>query len=79
MSCPRDSCTIRSLFPFPRQEGTRRRCGAIVKGSRRPEGGARLTYRLPSHVFAPYQVPALDKMARELDAIFARIVAAATG
>jgi len=45
----------------------------------RPDGGARLTYRLPSHVFAPYQVPALDEMARELDAILARIVAAATG
>ena len=45
----------------------------------RPDGGARLTYRLPSHVFAPYEVPALDEMARELDAIFARIVAAATG
>lgn len=45
----------------------------------RPGGDARLTYRLPSHVFAPYQVPALDEMARELDAILARIVAAATG
>ncbi len=45
----------------------------------RPDGGARLTYRLPSHVFAPYEVPALDEMARELDAIFARIAAAATG
>ena len=44
-----------------------------------PDGGARLTYRLPSHVFAPYQVPALDEMAKELDAILARIVAAATG
>ena len=52
MSCPRDSCTIRSFFPFPRQERTRRRCGAIhppqrqrrcrggriVKRSRRPGG-----------------------------------------
>ncbi len=38
VSCPRDSCTMRSFFPFPRQKGTRRRCGAIVKGSRRPEG-----------------------------------------
>ncbi len=45
----------------------------------RPDGGARLTYRLPSHVFAPYEAPALDEMARELDAIFARIAAAATG
>ncbi len=32
-----------------------------------------------SHVFAPYQVPALDEMAKELDAILARIVSAATG
>jgi len=40
--------------------------------------GARLTYFLPSHVFAPYGVPALDKMAAELDAIFARIAEQAT-
>ena len=40
----------------------------------RPDGTARLTYRLPSYVFAPYQVPALDALAEELDAIFARIV-----
>lgn len=39
---------------------------------------SRLTYRLPSHVFAPYQVPALDKMAAELDGIFAAIVEQAT-
>ena len=28
---------LRSFFPFPRQEETRRRCGAIGKGARRPE------------------------------------------
>ncbi len=45
VSCPRDSCTTRSLFPFPRQEGTRRRCGAIVKRSRRPEEAGKATRR----------------------------------
>jgi len=39
---------------------------------------SRLTYRLPSHVFAPYGVAALDKMAAELDGIFAEIVKQAT-
>jgi uncharacterized protein (DUF302 family) len=43
----------------------------------RPDGTARLTYRLPSHVFGAYQVPALDVMAKELDIIVARIVAQA--
>ena len=43
-----------------------------------PGGKARLTYRLPSHVFGVYKVPALDSMAKELDEIFARIVAQAT-
>ncbi len=42
-----------------------------------PDGSARLTYRLPSQVFAPYDVPALNDMARELDAIVEKIVAAA--
>lgn len=31
-------------------------------------------YRLPSSIFAPYKVPGLDKMAKELDDIFLRIV-----
>ncbi len=44
-----------------------------------PDGKARLTYRLPSHVFGVYKVPALDNMAKELDEIFARIVSQATG
>ena len=42
--------------------------------SERPDGTARLSYRLPSHVFAPYGSAALDAMAGELDGIFARIV-----
>lgn len=44
----------------------------------RPDGTARLTYRLPSHVFGAYRVPALDTMAKELDIIVANIVAQAT-
>jgi len=39
------------------------------------DGTARLTYRLPSHIFGAYDVPALDVMARELDRIVAKIVA----
>ena len=42
-------------------------------------GKATLTYREPSAVFAPYETPALDEMARELDTIFAKIAADATG
>jgi uncharacterized protein (DUF302 family) len=38
------------------------------------DGSANLTYRLPSHVFAPYGVKALDRMASELDAVFDTIV-----
>jgi len=37
-------------------------------------GSARLTYRLPSHAFAPYKVGDLDMMAGELDKIVAAIV-----
>lgn len=44
-----------------------------------PDGKARLTYRLPSHVFGVYKVPALDKMGKDLDVIFTRIVKQATG
>jgi len=43
------------------------------------DGTATLTYRKPSAVFAPYEVPALDAMARELDPIFEAIAADATG
>lgn len=43
------------------------------------DGTATLTYRKPSAVFAPYEVPALDEMAKELDEIFARIAAQAAG
>lgn len=42
------------------------------------DGTAALTYRLPSHVFAPYGVPELNAMAKELDAIVGEIVTAAT-
>ncbi|NNG05119.1 MAG: DUF302 domain-containing protein [Inquilinus sp.] len=41
----------------------------------RADGTAELTYRTPSAVFAPYEVPALDTMAAELDGIFEKIVA----
>ena len=36
-------------------------------------GTATLTYRTPSSVFNPYKNAALDEMAKELDAIFAKI------
>ena len=39
-----------------------------------PDGKARLTYRLPSHVFGAYKVPALDGMGKELDGVVERIV-----
>jgi len=39
------------------------------------DGTTTLTYRDPSSVFAPYDSAALDKMAKELDAIFASIAA----
>ena len=39
-----------------------------------PNGKARLTYRMPSHLFGAYKVPALDEMGKELDVIIARIV-----
>jgi uncharacterized protein (DUF302 family) len=37
------------------------------------DGTATLTYRTPSSVFAPYESAELDKMAAELDEIFAKI------
>ncbi len=40
----------------------------------RPDGTARLSYPLPSDVFAPYGSADLDRMAAELDDIFAAIV-----
>lgn len=42
-----------------------------------PDHTARLMYRLPSHVFKPYDVPALNDMAKELDGVFENIIAAA--
>jgi len=46
----------------------------ITEGS---DGTARLIYRKPSAVFAPYGNSGIDTMAQELDAIFARIAAQA--
>ena len=43
------------------------------------DGTATLTYRAPSSLFAPYDNREIDALARELDAIFAKIVAQATG
>ena len=43
-----------------------------------PDGTARLTYRQPTAVFAPYGSADLDAMAAELDVIFASIAADAT-
>ena len=37
-------------------------------------GGATLSYRLPSEMFAPYGSADLDAMALELDAIWTKIV-----
>ena len=42
------------------------------------DGTTTLTYRDPSSVFAPYGSAELDKMAKELDAIFARIASDAS-
>jgi len=43
------------------------------------DGTATLTYREPSAVFAPYDSAGLTGMAKELDAIWRRIAAQATG
>jgi len=43
------------------------------------DGTATLSYRPPTVVFAPYRVPKLDALARELDPIFAKIAAEAVG
>jgi uncharacterized protein (DUF302 family) len=43
------------------------------------DGTATLSYRLPSAVFRPYRHPELDKLAAELDVLFARIAADAAG
>lgn len=39
------------------------------------DGTATLSYRLPSAVLAPYRHPEVDRLARELDAVFGRIAA----
>jgi uncharacterized protein (DUF302 family) len=43
------------------------------------DGTASLSWRPPSAVFAPYNNPAIDEMARELDPIVARIARDAVG
>ena len=43
------------------------------------DGKASITYRRPSAVFAPYQDAELDKLARELDPVFEKIVRDAVG
>jgi uncharacterized protein (DUF302 family) len=43
------------------------------------DGTARISYRLPSAVFAPYRHPEIDGLARDLDATLARIVNDAAG
>lgn len=43
------------------------------------DGTASLSYRTPRAVFAPYAVPALDALAKELDAIFEKIANDALG
>jgi len=40
------------------------------------DGTAKLSYMAPSNVFSPYDNSELDKMARELDAIFEKIIQA---
>ncbi|GAB4349867.1 MAG: hypothetical protein Kow006_11950 [Gammaproteobacteria bacterium] len=47
--------------------------------TKNPDGSTTLRYRPPGAVFAPYGSPELDAMARELDEIFAGIVADALG
>jgi uncharacterized protein (DUF302 family) len=42
------------------------------------DGTATLFYRRPSALFAPYHVPALDRMAKELDGLLAKLAADAT-
>lgn len=44
-----------------------------------PGGTASVTYRRPSAVFAPYGSPDLDRLAQELDPVFAKIVGQAVG
>jgi uncharacterized protein (DUF302 family) len=42
-----------------------------------PDGGATVTYRLPSHVFGAYDVPELTAMGKELDKMMTTILASA--
>lgn len=40
---------------------------------------AKVTYRLPSHIFAPYGAPSLDALGNDLDAAVEKILADAAG
>jgi len=54
-------------------------CAILVR--KNDDGTATLSYKTPSHVFAPYideAGPELAEAARELDEIFAAVAAAAT-
>ncbi len=42
------------------------------------DGGATLSYKTPSFVFAPYSAPGVAEIAQELDKLFARIAQDAT-
>lgn len=44
-----------------------------------PNGKASLTYRTPSAVFAPYHDAKLNRLARQLDPVFQKIVGEAAG
>ena len=44
-----------------------------------PDGTASVTYRRPSAVLAPYRSAELDRLARELDPVFEKIVKDAAG
>ena len=43
------------------------------------DGTATLSYRVPSALFAPYRNPAVDRVARELDALLGAIARDAAG
>ncbi len=43
------------------------------------EGTATVTYRLPSHVFGAYDVPALTELGGELDVLVDKVLADAAG
>lgn len=48
-----------------------------IYATENPDGSAKVTYRLPSHVFGAYEVDALTAMGKELDGAVEAIVASA--